>query len=189
MSLRWGAVLMLALGAPSGYTGSAASDFGIRIGLHMPPDQQRQAPVSGPSPTAGTSVPSDLITCSGATSAVGDAALLRVICSTPTFMQVTGSDVAGRPIDAGQPPGEPCDGFRGLAGLTCVAGVNGPAQSALEGVSLMPAASALQADGDTAARPYEGQVFELRRRDKLTTLTAIRVVEPESGSVSLLVTF
>lgn len=89
------------------------------------------------------------------------AASVRVNCNTPTFVQI--SELDGRPV----------------------------AQPAMEGVSLLPADTALRLEGEPErpAGAPTGALYEIRRRDSLSTLVAVQQVDPDSRTVELLVTF
>lgn len=88
------------------------------------------------------------------------AASVRVNCNTPTFVQI--SELDGRPV----------------------------AHPANEGVSLLAADTALRLEEpDRPAGAPSGALYEIRRRDSLSTLVAVQQVDPDSRTVELLVTF
>jgi hypothetical protein len=85
---------------------------------------------------------------------------VRVNCNTPTFVQI--SELDGPAV----------------------------AQLANEGVSLLPAETALRLEQpERPADAPTGALYEIRRRDSLSTLVAVQQVDPDSRTVELLVTF
>jgi len=182
MSGRWIAPLLLALVAPSGFGGSASGQFGIELQLQA----AGGAPPPGTVPGAAPGKDGGLTTC---TSASG-ASSVRVNCSTPTFVEIS-DDRPGATRNARAPrtAQEMCGQLTTVPGITCVSSTRDTVEHpADEGVSLPPAETALRLD-DPRLPASPGTVYEIRRRDSLSTLVAVQTVDPASRTVELLVTF
>lgn len=184
MHLRWIAPLLLAMAAPSGFSGSASGTFNIEVQVHAagiaPPVP---GGVGGPAQDGGGGP----TTCSSASGT----ASVRVNCSTPTFVQISEVDGSVANRQSGPSEADACGQLQQVAGLTCVSyGSQLAAQPASQGVSLLPAETALrieEPEGATGAAT--GTLYEIRRRDSLSTLVAVQQVDPDSRTVELLVTF
>ncbi|TFZ06533.1 hypothetical protein EZ313_07830 [Ramlibacter henchirensis] len=178
MSARWVVPVLLAIAAPSGFSGSASAGFGIGIRLLAPGNGARSGPPGGGSGEHAVSV----ITCSSA----AGASSVQVHCNLPTFVDISEVEASAN----GAPP-DPCGGLSAAPGVTCTTyGGRSIAQQAGEGVSLMSAESAIRLGPDAgSAGVAGGPVYEIQRRDSLSTLVAVQAVNPDSRTVELLVTF
>lgn len=181
MQCRWFVPLLLALAAPSGFGGSAAGTFGIDIQLlaaggaapvvPAPADAAPQVDVRGPT------------TCSSASGGSS----VRVSCSTPTFVQISDGQAVAGSLRGLRPDEDACGQLASVPGLTCVSYAGHVVEhSSNEGVSLLPASTAQRIEEPGTAA---GALYEIRRRDSLSTLVAVQTVNPDSGTVELLVTF
>ena len=184
MHLRWLAPLLLAVAAPSGFSGSATGAFNIEIQVHaagvappVPGGIAEPARDGGGGPT----------TCSSASGT----ASVRVNCSTPTFVQISEVDDSLSSRQSGGLEADACGQLQQVPGLTCVSyGSRLVAQPASQGVSLLPGETALRIEEPGGANgAATGTLYEIRRRDSLSTLVAVQQVDPDSRTVELLVTF
>lgn len=179
---RWLVPVLLALAAPSGFGGSAAASFGIELQLQA----AAGAPPPGTVPGTAPSQDGGLTTCSSASAASS----VRVNCSTPTFVEISDDRPgATRNARAARTAQELCGQLTTVPGITCVSSTRDAVEHpADEGVSLPPAETALRLD-DPGLPASPGAIYEIRRRDSLSTLVAVQTVDPGSRTVELLVTF
>lgn len=183
---RWLVPILLALAAPSGFGGSATGAFGIEIQLQVagasPPPPPSMSPPGGAPIQAGDRGPT---TCSSASGA----ASVQVSCSTPTFVQISDGAAIASSSRGSRSSEDACGQFAAVPGLTCVSYAGHAIQpSANEGVSLLPADTALRLE-EPGIPAGPGTLYEIRRRDSLSTLVAVQTVDPASRAVELLVTF
>ena len=175
--------MLLALAAPSGFSGSATGAFAIEIQLQAAGGVT--PPVSLPGSAAAPNSGRGPTTCSSASGASS----VQVSCSTPTFVQI--SDGAGIASGFRGPHSseDACGQLAAVPGLTCVSYANRVADLPTnEGVSLVPADTALRIE-EPGMPAGPGALYEIRRRDSLSTLVAVQTVDPVSRAVELLVTF
>lgn len=178
---RWLVPILLALSAPSGFGGSATGAFGIEIQLQVAGGNPPSVSLPGGVPIqAGDRGPTTCSSASGGSS-------VRVSCSTPTFVQISDGQAIAGSFRGLRPNEDACGQLASVPGLTCVSYAGHVVEhTSNEGVSLLPASTAQRIeDPGTAA----GALYEIRRRDSLSTLVAVQTVNPDSGTVELLVTF
>ena len=181
MQRRWFLPLLLAVAAPSGFGGSAAGSFGIDVQLLAAGGAAPVLPApAGQAPQDSRPGPATCSSASGASS-------IRVSCSTPTFVQISDGQTVASSFRGLRPNEDACGQLASVPGLTCVSYAGHEVeQTSLEGVSLLPASTALRLEEPGAAA---SALYEIRRRDSLSTLVAVQTVDPESGTVELLITF